>query len=153
QTLDGGDTPVGSFQHNTNLTMGSSYAPTQTFPFADVAPGSYYLFLLTDAAGQVAETHENNNADGPVAITVIAPDLLPTVSPPPGSGTHGTQVAMPYTVKNQGTANALGSWSDAVVVSTDNVYDGGDTTLATFPNGAALGINGTYSATPMVTLP
>jgi hypothetical protein len=153
QTLDGGDTPVGAFPHGTNLLVGASYAPTQTFPFADVAPGPYYLYLLTDAAGQVTETNENNNADGPVAITVIAPDLLPTAFTPPASGTHGTQVTMGYTVKNQGSANALGSWSDSIMISASSVYDGSASPLATFANGAALGINGTYSASPMVTLP
>jgi len=149
----GGDSAIYVYQRVANLAANATYSsqsPTVTMP--NVPAGSYYLFFQTDGAGQVAEsTHEANNVNGPVLIAITVPDLTPTAFTPPASATAGSQISIPYTVKNQGSTTAAAPWSEQVVISTDATF-GGDATLATVPRMVGLAATGTYTSSAMVTL-
>ena len=67
----GGDTAVAVVQRTSDLPAGSQYTvlvPQVTIPA--VPPGTYFLFLHTDAANAVAESDDANNVGGFVQLTV-----------------------------------------------------------------------------------
>jgi hypothetical protein len=148
----GGDTAVAVVQRLVNTNAGGQYTLIQNAAIPKVPPGTYYLYLQTDPTNVVAETNESNNVSSFIPITVTAPELIPTAFTAPGSGTAGSSISVSYTVKNQGSANAFGPWTDRVFLSTDATF-GGDTPLNAFANVNNLALNGTYSATVSVTLP
>ncbi|MGH7894577.1 MAG: CARDB domain-containing protein [Candidatus Binatia bacterium] len=149
----GGDSAIYVYQRVANLAVNATYSLSPTVTMPNVPAGSYYLFFQTDGAGQVSEsTHEANNINGAVAITITVPDLTPTAFSAPASAAAGSQISVSYTVKNQGSASAGAPWSEQVVLSTNATF-GADTTLATFARAVGLAVNGTYTATQMVTLP
>jgi subtilase family serine protease len=68
---------------NVGMAAGESFVwggPTLSIP-ADVAPGSYYIGILVDKDGQVAESDETNNTVAtPITITPPPSDLSLTLS-------------------------------------------------------------------------
>jgi hypothetical protein len=67
----GGDTALAVVQHVASVTAGGQYTTLITMvQLPVIAPGTYYLYLQTDGTNAVAETNENNNIGGFVAITI-----------------------------------------------------------------------------------
>jgi hypothetical protein len=149
----GNDTAIGTPEHTLNLAAGNQYVSSPQVTMPAVSPGNYYLFLHTDGSNAVVENNEPNNLGAFVLVQVIAPDLIPTAFTGPGTGAAGGSVSVSWTVKNQGSSVAFIPWSDRVVFSTNNVFDGGDTTIGTFAHGTNIAVNGMYSETQSVTLP
>ncbi len=149
----GNDTAAAVVQRTTDLAPNSQYTVLTNAAIPKVPPGTYYLFMQTDGSNAVVESNDANNVGSFVQLTVTAPDLIPTAFTAPSSATAGSTISVSYTVKDQGSANAVAPWSDRVVFSTDGTLDAGDTTIGTFAHATSLAVNGTYSATQMVTLP
>jgi len=148
----GNDTAFAFPQQMTTVNPNATYTVAQNTTFPKVPPGTYYLFMDADGQGVVPETNEANNISGFIQIVVVAPDLATTAFGAPASGTAGAAIAISYTVKDQGSANAFVPWTDRVWLSTDATF-GGDTAIADIPRSSSVAVNGTYSGTPSVTLP
>ena len=100
------------------LDPGAGYQGTLAFRvepwrYADMTPGAtYYLFLVTDNDGQVAESDEGNNVAPvpvPLSFTRAAIDLAVTgVAAPEGDIEVGAPATVDITVANSGSDPATG---------------------------------------------
>ncbi len=70
-TLDGGDTLLGSsHNHSTDLPPGGTHSDAEVLTIPAGTPaGGYFLLVVGDAGGTVAESNESNNLSN-VPITV-----------------------------------------------------------------------------------
>ncbi len=143
------------------LTAGASYTTAGVVvpvPIT-VATGTYKLFLVTDASGQVFEHNaEGNNASAAVNLAVSrqTSDLQVTAATFTVSGPlqTGDPVAVTWTVSNAGpVATNANVWRDYVYLSTDTVLDAGDTVLGTRQRTNALAPGASYSASATYLVP
>lgn len=117
---------------------------------ASLAEGTYVLGAIADAAGQIAELNETNNAKAgnTLAVTAARPDLTMTAV----SGTlSGSKLTFNTTVKNIGTL-AAGAFRVGLYLSTDPTITTGDILLGT-RSLTSLGINASSSGKNTITLP
>src|SRR5207302_1978868 len=134
------------------LAPGASYTQTVQTGLPSVSPGNYFLILRVDANNDLFESNETNNTLV-IAITITAPDLVGTALGP-AAGVAGQLVTLSWTVKNQGSGSApIASWFDNVYLSTDNVFDNGDTLVASALNPSALAPGASYTQTVQTSLP
>ncbi len=156
-TLTTQDTYLGYFAHSSNLAKDATYSSTQSVNIPSKAPGTYYLFLASDAVSGQGSVYEggadDNNTRGPIAIEILAPDLVPTAFTAPGTVDAGKAISVSYTVKNQGTGTAFATWYDYVYLSEDDTLTTQDTYLGYFARGANLAKDATYSSTQSVNIP
>jgi len=82
-----GDTMLGSFPHDTGLELagGDSYSMSETLPTPHVAPGMYYLIVVTDYPSLIDEGAMESNNVGVSTTPVLLIDPLP-----PGTPVSGT---------------------------------------------------------------
>jgi subtilase family serine protease len=125
--------------------------------------GNWYVFVVTDADSQIYEfTGENNNFNydnqqpgSPVLIRATPPDL--TIIQPlaaPATASAGTQIAVSFTVKNQGAFDAAPSWADKIYLSSDNTLDtANDFDLGTTFRASPLGAGLEYTVNTNVRIP
>ncbi len=165
-----GSNPIalGNFPLSGPLAAGS--AVNRSIPVTlPSTPGTYYLFVNTDATNVVAEAAgEANNVTGspvPAVLTIAPlPDLVVTSVVPPADGvTGGIPIPIRFTVKNQGAAPTQSpAWDDFVILSQDSTltFDGSydqllnnQPVLAEFPNPSYLNPGQSYTQTVNVTLP
>jgi CARDB protein len=109
--------------------------------------GSYYLLFRTDVYSSLFEDgQEANNTWGtPIALTVQVPDLVPTAfTASTTTIVKGLQMTVSWTVKNQGTGTAFGTWYDQVFLSTDQFISANDVSLSNPSHAGPLAVNGTY---------
>lgn len=103
---------------------GASYRQSGTVVLpltTELAAGTYYLLAKADALGAVVELEEGNNF-GAVAIQLTVPPLPDLTIPEvvvPAEAYSQTDIPVTWTVVNQGTAAAKGSWIDRVLVATN----------------------------------
>ena len=156
-TLTTQDTYLGYFPHSSNLAKDATYSATQSVNIPNKAPGTYYLFFASDAVTGQGSVYEggadDNNTRGPIAIEILAPDLVPTAFTAPGTVDAGKAISVSYTVKNQGTGTAYATWYDYVYLSDDDTLTTQDTYLGYFPRSSNLAKDGTYSSTQSVNIP
>ncbi len=130
---------IGSFDHAGGLTAGAQYTINGQFRAPSDLVGPYYLFVVTDplrASGRSAVfegDHEQNNekvSAQPIVLDLPPPsDLVVTDIDSPQSALIGETIQVSWTVANDSTNSAIGSWSDAVYLSADSVWDIGDRLL------------------------
>lgn len=105
------------------------------------AAGQYYFGTVVDAAGQLAESNENNNTaiSGPVAISV-GPDLTVLSVSGPTAVTPSQTVTIASVLANVGVGNS-GGFSFRLYLSADTTITTGDVFLANivFPSGIGAG--------------
>jgi Ca2+-binding RTX toxin-like protein len=135
QTFDrNSDIYLGYQTHTGGLAAGGTYTTTQNFNVPRGLGGRYFAFVVTDAGNSVYERlgeANNTNYDGLSTEVIIPPpsDLVVTGVTVPTTGVLGQPVAISYTVQNQGTSSAVGSWNDALYLSTDTVWDINDVSI------------------------
>ena len=149
---DAGDSYLTLQSASTALGVGESYTRTPTLTVPNVPAGSYYLILRVDSGGAVYEADEANNTQA-IPITITTPDLAATTFTAPAAATTQQSIALSWTVTNQGTGTAQPSWSDYVYLSTDAVYNTGDTQVSLQSTTTALGVGESYTRTPTATVP
>ena len=150
--LDAGDTYVMSYTQGTTVSVGSSYTVTQSAVLPLFAAGHYNLIVKTDYFNNVAEVNENNNTRV-MSFTVGMADLTPTGFAGPATAAPGQTVPITWSVKNQGTADALASWQDRVYLSTDTTYDGLDKYVSMYVQPSNLTAGSSYTVTQSVVIP
>jgi hypothetical protein len=87
----------------------------------NVSTGSYFLSVVADATGLIAEENEGNNgltAAAQVAVVLFLPDLVVATVQPPGNTLSGKLVSAPLQVRNAGLV-ASGPYRVGVYLSTD----------------------------------
>ncbi|MCD4680911.1 MAG: hypothetical protein K8S00_11040 [Bacteroidales bacterium] len=193
------DIMLGMFDNLTYLPAGQSYTNTKQVMLPKGIEGSYFIFVITDAADAlfmdwtlaggtppipytpnisgspypyifawshsgsyyVKELSSNGNWDDNffyVQIDVVMPpepDLIVTSIIPPSNVFSGQQKNISWTVKNNGTVTAAGSWSDALYLSKDSILPDitQATLLGTFNYNGYLEADSSYTKVEAVTFP
>ena len=135
------DRYLGDYWHGGGLASGQSYSAQASFRVPNGFSGPYYVFVVTDSPGKknprgsvFEHTAENNNATAsgqPLIIEVPPPsDLQVTSITIPSSAQVGDPISVSWTVTNADDQDAAeGRWTDAVYLSSDNVWDIDDVLL------------------------
>ncbi len=123
--------------------------------------GLYYVFVLTDYSNIVYEFNsENNNfaydeigpVGSPINIIITPPDLVINAQPVgPANASGGQSIDVSFTVSNQGAFSTSNTWTDAIYLSTDQMF-GDDTILGTRSN-SSIGPGGSRLVEMRVTVP
>ncbi|MEI7831644.1 MAG: Ig-like domain-containing protein, partial [bacterium] len=158
QVFDATDTMIGVFDHVGVLAAAGSYSQNMPVDLPRGISGPYYLFVVTDVRNAIYETNEMNNSRidiTPVQIEIPAPaDLIVTaVTCNKTAGFPGQATTFNWTVKNIGVNPAVGTWSDSVYLSADNVWDISDPLLGYMRHDGTVAVNGTYDGVLTAALP
>jgi subtilase family serine protease len=157
---------LGVKHRTTGLNPASLYTFTESFSAPRDLSGAYYVIVITDPVryvdrprGDVFELDKefNNSSPSPQPLLIQLPppsDLVVTDITVPAAAKSGDPVHLSWTVKNQGTNPAAGTWTDSVYLSTDNVWDINDIPLGrTRRDVAGLAAGTSYSLSLDATLP
>ena len=156
-SLDGADTPLGSPQGAlTTLAPGESYTQDAAFTVPAADSGDYYLLFVADSGGDQAESDESDNVRAvPINLAGSSsklPDLIVTAVTAPSTAVIGN-IDVSWTVKNQGTADVSGYWSDSFYLSTDATYDSSDTFASSYYHSSSLAAGASQSFNTTINLP
>ncbi|WP_198080418.1 CARDB domain-containing protein, partial [Acinetobacter calcoaceticus] len=109
---------LGSVQHLGYLAASDSYEHSLTITLPDGLSGNYYLNVGTNIGSSVFEfIHNDNNQKTGLAVPIQLaeyPDLVVTNITLPDTATENSEVEFTWTVTNQGSKNANGSWTDSL---------------------------------------
>jgi hypothetical protein len=124
----GTDRYLGYADHAGGLAAGGTYTETRGFTIPAGLSGPFYVFVVADAGGQLAEPgRETNNAgyDSEFLTVALAPpaDLLAGMIDVPANAVPGRNATIRYTISNGGTNAAQGNWRDSVYLSLDDKWD------------------------------
>jgi len=146
---------------NGPIAPGAATARQYVFQLPDGqrAVGQLQIVVTADTFNQVPEynitgTGEANNTSQ-IQVSVAPrpyPDLVVTNVTGPGSGLPGQSVPVVWTILNQGTVPATGTWSDQIFLSFAP-STGVNQFLGTVQFTGALNAGGSLTRTQMVTLP
>lgn len=134
--FDAGDTYLNYSTGGALAASGSSYrSATLTIP-SGTTVGNYYILYYADYTSQVTETIETNNISY-LAITIVAPvvDLAITSQNNPASAASGGSISIYCYINNLGSTASTYS-NVGFYLSTDAVFDAGDTYLNSYAGGA-----------------
>jgi hypothetical protein len=142
------------------LPPGASYSNTLDVPLPPNAQGTYYLVVVADAGGNVAEPtvlRANGIFIINPPVTIIwgpVPDLLVTNVVAPATAYEGQPVSITWTVANAGNAAASGNWIDAAYLSLDQTADpAADIYLGLANNPTNLAPGASYTNTASFVIP
>jgi len=169
-TLGSGGTDVylGTVQHTNPLANGASYSTSGTFALPnDMTAGQYYFLVATDrpvappghteGVNLVYETNETNNELAASSTTAVAvgstPDLTVSGVTAPTTATAGQQLAVSWTVTNNGAATGTVPITDSVYLSYDKVLDPTDRYLGSVTYQGGLAGGATYTQNASIALP
>src|SRR5262249_39351244 len=117
-------------QYAGNFPLGAnqSYTVDTSGFLQGLAPGNYFLVYVANADHEQGETDSANPANNTaiIPITISAPDLTVTaadITGHPAILQPSTSYTVNFTVKNAGTVDALGYWSDTVYLSNSPTYN------------------------------
>ncbi|WP_392534167.1 CARDB domain-containing protein [Nostoc sp. C117] len=146
-TFSGDDILLGS-QSVGPLVGGASSLQSASLNLGTNLAGNYYLLYQADAEDTVFETNENNNlAYQAIAITNNQPDLAIANPVAPTSAAAGDDIALTYTIQNQGNLIATPS-TTKFYLSQDTNLNNSDIFLGSDAvNSLAAGASSSESAT------
>ncbi|MEM7622208.1 MAG: CARDB domain-containing protein, partial [Planctomycetota bacterium] len=134
---DEDDVILSTFSRSGPFAAGDSEAETAEVSIPISLQGAWFLFAVTDALDAVAEPGEtaaNSVLCGPIDIS--QPDLPDLVVRPfsgPSNAETGQTISVAWLTANEGETEAVGPWTDRVVLSEDAVLSGDD-----FPLGSVV---------------
>ncbi|TRU69655.1 MAG: hypothetical protein EWV55_20760, partial [Microcystis viridis Mv_BB_P_19951000_S69] len=152
------DVYLGYRNHTGGLNAGDSYTATQSFNIPRGLGGRFYAFVVTDGGNAVYERLgeiNNVNYDGFSTEIILPPpvDLAVGTITIPVNGTPGQNATISYTVNNQSTNEAIGTWEDTIYLSSDNQWDVNDAFFGRVSQTGPVTGGGSYSKTVTATLP
>ncbi|NCS06775.1 MAG: hypothetical protein GPJ07_09250, partial [Microcystis aeruginosa G13-07] len=152
------DVYLGYRNHTGGLNAGDSYTATQSFNIPRGLGGRFYAFVVTDGGNAVYERLgeiNNVNYDGFSTEIILPPpvDLAVGTITIPVNGTPGQNATISYTVNNQSTNEAIGTWEDTIYLSRDNQWDVNDAFFGRVSQTGPVAGGGSYSKTVTATLP
>ncbi len=113
----------GTFSHFGQIAAGTSYDRTGQVRVPDGLTGTFYVVVKagrkfdTNAGGPFEFVHDDNNIGVSAAFPIVLsppPDLAVTEVVAPPSAVEGSLIDVSWTVVNQGTGDAEGTWTDVV---------------------------------------
>jgi subtilase family serine protease len=153
---DGTDSWLSEVRQAGPLAPGGTYWYTNTVRIPVSRPsGTYYFIFKTDAFNSVSESDEANNVIAvQVSVDVRPPDLVPIALQVPSAivGPPNPVVTLAWGVTNRGTGPAI-DWSDRVYLSTNAVWDAGDTEIVRSVEAGPVEPGQTYWRTNIVRIP
>ncbi|WP_256872037.1 Calx-beta domain-containing protein [Nostoc sp. TCL26-01] len=131
-TLNSSDTTEATVPNTVTIAAGQTSATFAITGVSDgINDGSQTVNITASANGL------NSGTDSLEVTDINVPDLTVTNLQGIQPTYTGRQSQFTYTVTNNGTINASGSWKDRVYLSTDNKLDANDTLLGEFGLGSA----------------
>jgi hypothetical protein len=106
------DVALGSWGNPVPLAPGQQYSRSDSVRLPGVDPGEWHLILTTAWEFEGTTSKANNVAFLPIEITV--PDLVASQFDAPASATIDQPLAVSWSVRNEGTGEAAGSWFERV---------------------------------------
>ncbi len=151
------DVLVGSYEKRDPLAGGGSYAAAIAPQFPSVPDGNYYLLVVADRDGLVAEADDANNVAAARPISVVRGDLVAEAFTAPATVAPGEAISLSWTGRNVGAGVANGAWEayiwnqhfywwDRVYVSTDAAYSADDVLVGSYEKRDPLAGGGSYAA-------
>ncbi|HEY7119523.1 MAG TPA: CARDB domain-containing protein, partial [Tepidisphaeraceae bacterium] len=156
---------LGARRRTSGLNASGKYQFTESFAAPRDLNGAFYVIVIADPVRYADHPHAevfeldkelNNATPSPQPLLIQLPppsDLIVTNIALPGSAKSGDPVHLEWTVKNQGANPAEGSWSDALYLSTDNVWDINDVPLGRVRHTGTLAPGASYTLPLDVNLP
>lgn len=97
------------------VAAGNSYSVTRDLTIPNTAGGSRFLLIVSDGAGSVSESNENNNVLAvPITLTRPDVDLVITATTAPSSGVLNDLVNVSWTITNQGTTATAARFTNTI---------------------------------------
>jgi subtilisin family serine protease/subtilase family serine protease len=150
-TLDASDVVVGTRAIPLLVADGVSATTTASITLpAAIAPGTYYVLAVADAANAIVESVENNNLRGSTGIR-IGGDLQTTYVNAPAFGAAGGSISVTDTTVNYGSV-AVAASSTGFYLSTNSTVDAADAFLGSRAIGE-LSAGATSTATTVLQMP
>jgi subtilase family serine protease len=158
-TLDFGDVLLATVASpQVPLGAGQEYPQTiaVTLPLnVSLDSGEYFILVVTDALNQQPESNEGNNLLASAALPIALPplpDLVVSSIAAPQEAFSGQVIQISWTLTNQGDADASGTWTDWLFLSTDD-QPGGDQFFGSFSFTGTLAAGQSLVRTQNITLP
>ncbi|WP_342364198.1 CARDB domain-containing protein [Terrarubrum flagellatum] len=153
-----GDVYLGAVAQNRTVGAGESYTVTQTFQIPKGYSGPYYVFVVSDSTNAVKpEISEANNVGYDPVSTLISlaqpADLVVGDFSIPENLPLGVEIDLTYSVQNQSSVTAVGSWYDSLYLSSDDAWDIGDRLIGRVLHTGGVGANSSYTETLHGVLP
>jgi len=140
-----------------SLGTGASYTKTQSFSIPRGLSGPFYVFVAADRGNQLGEPNELDNIDfdrGSMMINLLPPaDFVVGTIDVPANTSPGMSASITYTVKNEGTESAIGTWFDSLYISADPTWDINDSLFARVRRDGPLAGGASYTQTATELLP
>ena len=159
-TVIGGDVFVGGRPFTGSIASGETITRTHFLNIPDGLEGLYYLVVRTDATDLVFEpgVGELNNESlhsSPIEIFLRPfPNLVVNQVIAPSNAFSGQQISVEWVVANSGNGPTnVGSWFDAVYLSTNTTLDDQDVFLGRVLNQAFLDAGESYLSSGTFVLP
>jgi subtilase family serine protease len=146
------DAYVGFRSRPRQLLPGERYTNSASFTIPPGLAGPFYVIVAADAGGNLFEREfeDNNLSIDPEAMTVtlLPPvDLVAGTITLPANARPGQLITVNFSVFNQGSNTARGSWNDALYISADTTWDVNDAFLGSVRHvGDVLGNTGYLSS-------
>ncbi|MCB0583496.1 MAG: IPT/TIG domain-containing protein, partial [Phaeodactylibacter sp.] len=139
-TVEPGDIFLGQVSKSRNLAPGGNYTDSLQAFLPATASGNYYLLALADYGNALLEETEANNTGSSYfrAIQLPPADLQVRGVVAPPDADIGAEVAVSWTVFNDGDNPAAGIMKEGVYLSTDTIKDADDVLLGTLESYLAL---------------
>lgn len=151
------DLYLGYADHDGGLAAGASYTRTQGFDVPYGQSGPFYVFVVADSGRAMPERVETNNTgfdDSFVQVSLAPPaDLLVGDITIPVNAIPGKDATLTYTVNNQGSNPALGSWRDSIYLSADEHWDIGDVLFGSVVHSGTVAGGSSYTESLSAALP
>ena len=145
------------YASRSGLDVGESYTQTLDVAIPYGQSGPFYAFVVTDAGRHIPESDEFNNATQDAAFTQVslAPpaDLVVGTITLPENGVPGRTATIGFSINNNGTNPAMGSWSDSVYLSLDETWDIDDALFGVATYSGTVAGSSSYSNTVTGILP
>ncbi|MBI2875792.1 MAG: right-handed parallel beta-helix repeat-containing protein, partial [Candidatus Tectomicrobia bacterium] len=152
------DIYVGYRYFNGQLLTGEGFMAEQTYTIPRGLSGPFYVFVATDSGNHIkGEVSEFNNVGyDPVSmlVTLMPPaDLVVGTITVPSNAVPGHNATISYSVRNEGTNSALGSWYDSIYISADDRWEVGDALFGRVIHNGDVPGGSSYSEILTATLP
>ncbi len=153
----GSDRFIGAVTYSGDLANGASYTQNASLTIPSGVAGTYYIIVETNGSEAVPEQNYNNNTAAstqPVQIQLSPPaDLVAGTVTIPSTAFAGQDITIAYSVSNNGSNPANGSWEDALYLSPTPVWSINDPLLGKVNQTQDLAPNQSYQGTLTAPLP
>ena len=154
--LDGNDRKLTDVVVEGGLASSAAYTKNAQVLLPIVAPGSYFLIVKTDNGDNVFEGQGENNNTRTLVLPIDVPpvDLQVAAVNAPANVFSGQSMTIDWTIQNTGNSQTVGAnWTDAVVLSLDQIDDPTDRVIGYLQHEGALGGGASYTAATDVAVP